>query len=96
MIVAENVAASMFFSSLTVNVMLDKAELNNRSELSTIKTLCEKRWDQTYFYTSAEVQVQHILGKAPLLYSVSLSLFSIFVFPCHLDFLSLPLKLHIL
>lgn len=42
MIVAENVAASMFFSSLTVNVMLDKAELNNRSELSTIKTLCKK------------------------------------------------------
>lgn len=93
MIVAENVAASMFFSSLTVNVMLDKAELNNRSELSTIKTLCEKRWDQTYFYTSAEVQVQHILGKAPLLWPDFLALF---VCPCHLSFLSLPLEMHIL
>lgn len=42
MITAENVAASMSFSSLTVNAMVDKAELNNPSELNAIKTLCEK------------------------------------------------------
>lgn len=42
MIAAENVAASMYFSSLTVNTMVDKADWNNPSELSTIKTLCEE------------------------------------------------------
>ncbi len=45
MIAAENVAASMYFSSLTVNTMVDKAEWNNPSELSSIKTLV-KRWAQ--------------------------------------------------
>ncbi|KAK2872543.1 hypothetical protein Q8A67_022440 [Cirrhinus molitorella] len=42
MIAAESMAASTSFSSLTVNAMVDKAELNNPSELSAIKTLCEK------------------------------------------------------
>lgn len=82
------------FFSLTANMTVDKAQLNNPSELSTIKTLCKKTRPNLLLYECWGSGTVHTLKGPSTLTWVYLSLFCLFV--SRLDFLSLPRKLHIL